>query len=346
FINIPFGIAAVIMCMICLPNDTERKVSRVDWIGITLMTVSLASLQYVLEKGQEDDWFSSPLILTLSITAVVALVLFLVQELTTSDPAVDLKVLRHKSVAAGTVYSLILGCGLFGLSFVVPNFAQTVMAYTAMQAGMLQLPGSIASGVMMPIMGAMSGKFDSRILVGIGAVSTALVMFALGNLSPQTGYDDFFWPLIFRGIATVFMYMPLTMATLGSCPPQDIAAASAFFSLSRQLGGSIGIAALTTMLDRRQDFHRAVLVENINNFNPAVQQRLQQFQSMFHSLGNSPQDALKHAYAVVDATVNSQSLILSFADLYWMLGVMFLVTLPLLFFLDKGKRSKLAAGAH
>jgi DHA2 family multidrug resistance protein len=346
FINIPFGILALLMVQMFLPPDDEHRIGKVDYIGILLLTIGLGSFQYVLEKGQDDDWFSSRTITSLSVAAVVAGVLFLIQELKTSHPAVDLKVLRHRSVAAGTIYSLVLGFGLYGVSFAVPNFAQTALAYTAMQTGMLQLPGSIASGFMMPVVGIFSGKVDARLQIFLGAIATAAVMFNLATVNMNTGWDSLFWPLIIRGIATVFMFMPLTMATLSNCPPKDIPAATAFFSLSRQMGGSVGIAVLTTLLARRIDFHRAVLVEKLTPFNQMVNERLQAFQGMFTANGASQHDAANSAKVLLDSVLAQQCLVLSFEDLFWILGMMFIVTLPLLFLMGKGGRRPAASAAH
>ena len=164
FINLPFGILATTLCSIFLPPDGESKPGgRVDWPGILFLIMAIGSFQYVLEKGQDDDWFSSKLIVALTVTAVVGLVLFLTRELTCKSPAVDLKVLRHRSVAGGVAFSLIMGMALFGTAFAIPTFAQTVLNYTAMQAGMLQLPGSLASAVLMPFTGLIAGRFDGNV---------------------------------------------------------------------------------------------------------------------------------------------------------------------------------------
>jgi DHA2 family multidrug resistance protein len=347
FINIPFGILALLMVQMFLPADDEHKFGKVDYWGILFLTVALGSFQYVLEKGQDDDWFSSRTIVALSVAAVVGGILFLVRELTTKAPAVELRVLKHRSVAAGTIYSLVLGFGLYGVSFAVPNFAQTALSYTAMQTGMLQLPGSIASGFMMPIVGIFSSKIDARLQIFLGAICTSLVMFNLATVNLNTGWDSLFWPLIIRGIATVFMFMPLTMATLSNCPPKDIPAATAFFSLSRQMGGSIGIAVLTTVLARRVDFHRAVLVENLTPFNQNVVDRMHTFQGMFQANGASPADAMSSAKVLLNQVLSLQCVVLSFEDVFWILGVIFIVTLPLLLLMGKGgKRPGAAAAAH
>jgi MFS transporter, DHA2 family, multidrug resistance protein len=349
FINVPVGILAIAMCWMFLPEDGERKISPVDWTGIAALTIGLGSLQYVLEKGQDDDWFSSRTILTLAIVAVVSLVVFIAHELTIEHPAVDLKVLKLRSVGGGAIYSFILGFGLYGISFVVPTFAQSVLNYTATNTGLLLVPGSIATAFMMPVIGQLGRKIDARIWVASGAIGTAASMMMLAQVTSNTGWDQFYWPLVIRGITIAMMFMPLTLASIGDCRPDQIAGATGFMNLSRQLGGSVGIAVLTTVLARRNDFHRAVLVEKVTPYSAAALDRLNNFAGMFRHLGTSPHDALGGARALMDTVVASQAMMLSFEDLFWIIAMTFLFSLPVVLLLAKGTESKnkaAAAAAH
>lgn len=348
FINIPFGILATLLCIFALPKDVSETGSKqsTDWLGICLLIITIGSFQYVLEQGQREDWFSSPAIVTLSVAAVCGFILFIVQELTVGKPAVNLRVLRHRSIASGSLLSLIMGITLYGTSFTIPSFVQTLLGYTAMQAGLLQLPGSIASGVLMPVSGIFSKKWDARVLVGIGSVSMAWVMFQLTAINIGTSADYFFWPLIVRGIGIVFMYMPLTMATLGSCPTEEVADASGFFNLARQIGGSIGIAAITTMLARRNEFHRLVLIEKVTPFSQASNQIMQAFIGLFRQHGASPHDAEIKARMAANSSVLTQSSVLSYEDISWLVGMLLCCSLPLLFLLGSGKGAKADVSAH
>jgi len=336
FINIPFGIVAVLMAMLFLPPGEARKKNPVDWTGIILLCIWIGSLQTMLEQGQQYDWFSSPLIVTLAVLAFVGLLLFIWRELTTRFPAVDLRVLRYKSLTAGSIFSAVMGVGLYGSMFAIPIFAQSILHYTAMQTGMLMLPGALASAAMMPVMGKLSNKVDPRILIGIGSVITTIVMFMLSTLNPQTGSDDLFWPLMIRGIGSVFMFMSLSIATIGPLPKKDIPAATGFYNLTRQMGGSIGVAALTLILDRREAFHRGVLTEHVNLFNHAAMDRINQLTTMFAGRGIDPLTAHKQALAVIDQSINMQSALLSFEDIFWIVGVLFIVSMALLLFLASG----------
>ncbi|EDY17821.1 drug resistance transporter, EmrB/QacA subfamily [Chthoniobacter flavus Ellin428] len=238
FINIPFGIIAVILAVTFLPLDdqTPHQHKSVDWIGIALMTAGLASLQVILEEGQQDDWFASRFICIMAATSVLSLIAFTFWELHIEHPAVDLRVLRYQSVAAGSAYSIILGAGLYGALFAIPIFAQNNLRFTAQQTGELMIPSAIASGVAMILTGKLIGRFGPRLLIAAGSVVTAGVMFSLATINPDTGAGDLFWPLVFRGLGSAMMFLPLSIATLGSVPKHEVPAASGFYNLTRQLG--------------------------------------------------------------------------------------------------------------
>jgi DHA2 family multidrug resistance protein len=349
FINLPVGILAVIMAIVFLRPDTRQRSqnqAKVDWTGIVLLCIAVGSLQAFLEEGERDDWFDSGFITTLAIAAVVGLILFIWRELSTRAPAVDLRVLRYKSLAAGSLYSGILGMGLYGALFAVPLFAQGVLGFSATQTGWLLAPGALASAIMMVLLGKLSTKVDARILIGLGAVGTTAVMFDLAKITPQTGTEDLFWPLIWRGATTVLMFLPLSLATLGSIPKQDVSAGSGFYNLTRQLGGSIGIAVLTTLLDQRETFHRAILLSKLTPYDPETSQRLTALTSLFQSRGSDAATAHQQAIAALSQLVSTQAAILSYADIFRFVGIVFLCSLPLLLFLGKGGAGARAPAAH
>lgn len=345
FINIPFGLLAVTMAWLFLPQSKERKITPVDWSGIALLTLGVGTLQTVLEEGQQDDWFSSPLIVTLAILAITGSIAFVWRELKTRHPAVDLKVLRHKTLAAGSLYSLILGMGLYGAAFAIPIFAQTVLHYSAAQTGLLMFPGAIASALMMPILGKLSGKVDPRLLITFGAVIAAGAMAPLASINPDTSAETMFWPLVIRNIGTSFMFMSLSLATIGPVPRADIPAATGFYNLMRQLGGSMGVALLTCFLSQREAFHRAVLSASMNNFNPAFSERLHSLTASFLAKSVDPTLAQTQALALLNNALNTQSALLSFEDIFLVVGVLFIATLPLLLFLGKPE-GKIELTAH
>jgi len=347
FINLPLGMLAILLAWLFLPLDQAgRRSNTVDWLGISLLVVAVGSLQVVLEEGQQEDWFSSRAIVSLSLAAIVGGVLFVLRELKASAPAVDLRVLRHKSLTAGSLYSLVLGMGLYGATFAVPIFAQNILHYTAAQTGFLMVPGAIASALMMPLFARLGGKVDARLMIAGGAGLNILAMLQLSTMNPNTSVDSLFWPLILRSVGSIFMFMPLSTASIGPLPKAEIGTATGFYNLSRQLGGSIGVAALTTILDQRQNFHRAILSEDINPYNPAYNGYLHQVSGLFLPRGGDNSAAQQGAMKLIDSVLNTQASILSFADTFWVVAMVFLVSLPLLLFLNNGKNASAANAAH
>ena len=347
FINLPVGLLAVLMTFVFLPRDVDEQktTGRVDWTGIGLLTVGLACFQTMLEQGQEDDWFSSRFIATMALGAAAGIGLFIWRELAIDYPAVDLRVLNYPALAAGSVYSLVLGMGLYGVIFAIPIFVQDYLHYTAMQSGLIQIPSACASAVAMIVMGKISGRFDARLLVAMGAAITVSAAVLLAGINPDTGVGSLFWPLFLRGLGSVCMFLPLSLATLGSLPRDRVSAGSGFYNLTRQLGGSIGIAIITTVLAHREAVHRATLVDRITLAHPQVATRLGYLAAGFARHSADPVQIRQQAMAVTDHVVNSQAMLLSFADTFLYVAVAFVVSLPLLFFLGKG-RTNLVADVH
>lgn len=348
WVNLPIGIAATLMCIAFLPKDKPRLAGnhKVDYLGIALLIVWVGSLQTVLEEGHHDDWFESSFILALAIAATVGLGLWIWRELKTPAPAVDLRVLRHRSLIGGSIYSFIVGIALYGTVFAIPIFAQQVLGYTAYQTGMLLLPGALASAFMMPIMGKLVGKVDARILIAVGSLTVVGALSALSGISTQTNEEAMFWPLIFRGAGTVCIFLPLSLATFASIPKKDVSAASGFYNLTRQLGGSVGIAALTTLLAQRESFHRSTFLESVNAYSPAATERIAALTALFQSRGADPATAHARAMSVIDRSVNLQAAVTSFGDSFHVVSMLFIVALVLLFLLGSGKGAKVAADAH
>jgi len=335
FINIPFGILAVTMAALFLPNESKRQATKIDWWGIGLLILCVSSLQTVLEQGQQDDWLSSKFIVTLIVSGIVGLLAFIMQELRSKTPAVNLRVLKHRSLVGGSLYSLVLGMGISGATFAVPIFCQNELNFTAMQTGLIMLPSALASALMMPLLGKLSGKVDPRLMIGAGAVGTAISMFILTSINPDTSASTMFWPLLLRGASSVFMFLSLSMASVGALPKADIPAATGIYNLARQMGNSLGIAIITTVLDWREAFHRSVLLSNFNMYNPLFRDRLAAITAGFQAHGINFNTAHGQALSSLNNLLNAQASILSFGDIFNLVGITFLLSLPLLLLLQK-----------
>jgi DHA2 family multidrug resistance protein len=339
YINIPIGIMAAILTMLFM-HDSKYEHSgkdRIDVIGIGFLAVGLGCLQTVLEKGNRESWFESPLICWLSVLAAVGIVLFIVWELRSEHPAVNLRVLKNRGLAAGSIFSAVVGFGLYGGVFILPVFLQQLRHYTAQQSGFALLPGALATAFVMPFLGKMVGRFPARNLVAIGALGFVASMYMLRTLTMETGPDQMFWPLVLRGAAMGFLFVPLTIATLTGLRGRDIADGTGLFGLFRQLGGSAGIAVLSTFLDNRASFHRAILVENINVYSTTVMRYLAGMTSMFMAKGAPLAIARQQALSLINMSVQGQAMILSYEDAFLVIGVIFIAAMPLLLLFKKSQ---------
>ena len=338
FINLPIGLLTGLIASRAFPADQRAdridvRSRGVDWVGIGLLALGLACLQVVLEQGRQYDWLDNPGIRRLVLLAVVALPLFVWWELRRRYPAVDLRVLRHRSLAAGSLFSFVLGVGLYGTVFVVPIFAQTVLNYTATQTGLLMLPGALASAFTMALLGRNANRFDLRWLIATGAVLMVATMFTLSAVGPNTGEQSLFWPLIFRGSTTVMMFLPLSLAALGPLPRSDVGSGSGFFNLSRQLGGTFGIAGLTVLLDHQQAVHRAQLVNHLGVTNPLLQERIQLLEGAMTATAGGVEMAREQAMVILNQQLNLQAALLAYGDVFRAVGAVFLVAIPLVLLL-------------
>jgi len=250
FINIPIGVIAVIMTMLFIPNPKfiAKPKGGVDWLGLGLLTAGLASLQYVLERGEHDEWFSSSTIVLLTVISIAAISWFVWKTLRDRHPLVDIRVFRFRTFTIGNIMGTIMGFGLFGTAFVLPLFLQNILQQTAFDTGLALLPGALATAVSMLIVGRLINRLDPRILVAFGMLLFAWSTWDMGALTAQSDYWGFFWPRVWQGMALGFMFVPLSTVTLGAVPLAELAGATGVSTLLRQLGGSFGIAILTTLL--------------------------------------------------------------------------------------------------
>jgi len=342
YINIPLGIIATFLTITYVksPKYGEKlKASQVDWWGIILLAAFIGSLQFVLEHGQQDDWFDDGLIVTLSIVSLFGLVLFIWRELTYKHPIVNLSVLKDGNLRIGTVMCFILGFGLYGSTLILPIYTQSVLGWTALDAGLLLIPGSITTAFMMPIIGNLLQKgVPQGYLVGLGFFVFFIFTFWMHNvITPDTGTEHMFWPLILRGIGLGLLFVPITTLALSTLKGKHIGEGAAFTGMMRQLGGSFGIAIITTFITRFSQEHRVNLVSNLSMDKLEVQNRVHQLQQGFMSKGFSTSEALGKAYQVLDISVMKQATVLSYMDIFMYLGIMFLCCIPIIFFIKRGK---------
>lgn len=346
YINIPIGVIATLLTLqfVRSPKYAEKvSVSNVDWLGIALLIAAVGSLQFILEKGQEEDWFNSSLITTLAVVCFFGFFFFIWRELVYKHPVVHLGVLRNRNLSVGSILSFVLGFGLFGSTFIIPLYTQTIMGWTAFQAGMLMIPSTIFTAVMMPLVGKMMEKGISfRLLISTGMVIFFIYsMMAYRILTPSTGSDAFFWILVIRGVGLGLLSIPITTMSLSTLRGAEIGQGAALSGMARQLGGSFGVALISTYLTRDNMFHRANLVAKLSTNSPEVQQRIQALTGGFIAKGMAPNIAQKSALELTDRMVNMQAVILSYMDVFLWIGVMFLVCVPFVIALVKDSSNKI-----
>ncbi len=347
YINIPLGVIATLLTLqfVRSPKYANKSaVSDIDWIGIGLLAVFVGSLQYILEKGHDDDWFNSSTITILAVTALLGFFFFIWREMTFRNPVVNLRVLNNRSLAIGTILSFIMGFGLYGTTFIIPLYTQATLGWTATQAGLLLVPAALTTAVMMPIIGRLLQKGVSGTwLATIGMISFFFFCFwGYKILTPDTGKDAFFWMLIFRGIALGLLFIPVTTLSLSGLKGRQIGEGAAFTGMMRQLGGSFGIAVITTFMAQQQMVHRNDLVAKLDVNNPTVQNTVAGLQKSFEAKGIPSNIALQDAYKVLDGSVTIQSMVLSYMDVFLFTGVVFLLAIPVIFLARKRKAVRTA----
>lgn len=341
YINIPIGIIATILTIIFVKSPkfgNKLKASQVDWWGIVFLTSFIGSLQFVLEHGQQDDWFENSLILSLSVISLFGLIAFIWRELVYEHPIVNLKVLKNSNLVMGTIMTFVLGFGLYGSTFIIPIYTQSILGWTATDAGLLLIPSSITTGLMMPFIGKLLERgIPQKYLIAIGLISFFLYSFWMYNImTPDTAGELMFWPLVVRGFGLGLLFVPITTLALSTLKGKQIGEGAAFTGMARQLGGSFGIAIITTMIARSTQQHRTDLIPNLSSINFQVQERIHSLQHFFISSGFSINESLDKAYKVLQGLVMKQSTVLAYMDIFLYLGLMFLVCVPFVLLIKKG----------
>ncbi|MBS1571084.1 MAG: DHA2 family efflux MFS transporter permease subunit, partial [Bacteroidetes bacterium] len=344
YINIPIGIIATILTLqfIRSPKFEEKKSTKeVDWLGIILLAIFVGSLQFVLERGNEDDWFDSNTIIFFTSTAVFGLILFLWRELTFEHPIVELRVLKNSNLRIGTILSFILGFGLYGSTFIIPIYTQSILGWTALQAGALMIPSAVATAVMMPFIGKLIAKgVKQQYLVSLGFFIFFIYSFwGYKLLTPDTGEANFFWMLIVRGLGLSLLFIPITTLSLSTLKGKEIGQGASFTGMMRQLGGSFGIALITTFITNSSAKYVANLANHLDANDWEVQQRITQLKTGFMIKGMTPDVALQSAYKSLQYSIQKQAAVLSYMDVFLYLGILFLICIPIMLF-TKQRKSK------
>ena len=353
FVNLPIGLfsAAIVGAFL---SESKHKVASIagDWPGIILLAVGLGSLQYVLEEGNQKDWFEDPWILTLTVIAAVALTALIAWEMSPRNrsPVVNLKVLKNRDLTAALFLFLALGFGLYGGIFLFPLFAQNILGFTPTVTGLTLMPGGVATGISAIVCGRLLGGkkpiVSPRLVIVVGLALFVLSMWDLGHLTTLSGEADTSLALILRGAGLGLLFTPINLAAFSSLKGIEIAQGSSLLNLTRQLGGSFGIAILSTYLSRMNAFHYNILMSDLYRGNPALEQRIQVLTGGFVAKGYDLVTAKSMALQAVNYIVEKQSGTMSYNDAFLLIGLFMLGVSPAIFLLRGSKKSPAATAAE
>jgi DHA2 family multidrug resistance protein len=300
----------------------------------------------LLDKGQEDDWFASNFIFMLALVSAAALIVFVIRELRTRAPVVQLRVFKVSTYSTGVFLMTMLGFVLYGSMLLVPIFLQTLLGYSAVDAGIAMAPRGLGSFIMMPVVGTVLGRFDPRKVLAVGLAGASWTLYALSQLNLNAGYWDIFWPQFIQGASLAMLFVPLTTVTMDPIPKEEMGNATSLFNLMRNLGGGVGIASATTFLFRRSQFHTHMLGEHISLLNAQTRLFLSNMQAAMVARGSDPATATSQSYGAVWGVVQRQASMLAFVDTFRAMAVVFLLVLPFLFIMKKPSHHREAGPVH
>ena len=340
YINVPIGIINILLIMKFIedPHYLVRQTGKVDVLGLSLMTVGLGALQVMLEQGERNDWFSSEFIIYLSLVAAFGLILFVWRELKVENPAVNLHILKDINFSSATFLGGILGLALMSSLFILPLFLQQLLNYPAFDSGLALMPRSVAMALIMPLAGRIYNRVGPRLMIGLGLLLNGISFYQLSILSLSVGFWDIFFPQFLQGVGFGLIFVSLSTAALSTIEKHMLTAASGLYNVVRQVFGSVGIALAATILTRGENANRALLMEHITAFGNTGAEMLRNLSQYFSSQGMDMIDAQNKALKAVEGIVMRQASMISFNHVFFLIAVLFFISLPLIFLISDLRR--------
>ena len=343
YINVPVGILSLVLTNFLVSDPPYMKKSnlkagfRIDYIGIGLISLGLGSMQIILDKGQREDWFSSNFIRGFFLLMVIGLIAGIIWELREKEPVVDLTMLKDRNFAVATIAMFFLGFVLYASTVLIPQFLQQLMGYTAQLAGMALSPGGAVIMFMMPIVGLLVSKVDTRILITFGCIVSASALFVMAGWDLGLDYRHAVEARMLQSFGLAFLFIPINVAAFAYVPKEKTNMGTGIINLARNIGASVGIATVTTMLDRRAQFHMSRLTERANELSAAYRNMLNGLQLKLVAAGSTAAHANAQAHGMVYGTIQRQAAMLAFLDDFKMLGIVFFAVIPVLLLMRKPK---------
>jgi len=344
FVNIPVGILSLLLTSRLIqdpPYLRRRKLSetKIDYVGLGFVAIGLGCLQVVLDKGQRDDWFESHFILTLSIVAAASLIFVVWWEWRHKDPIIDLHLFKERTFAVSNLLMFMLGFALLGSTLLLPLFLQTLMGYTAELSGMALSPGGFAIMVLMPLVGFLLSRYDARYLLIFGLSMLSFSLYHMTSFNLGIDFKTAALARVLQAVGLAFLFVPINTAAYAYLPREKNNAASGLMNLARNIGGSVGISFVTTMLDRRTQKHLSDLMSHLTSANSQFQAMIRGVAQSLMAHGTSAADAQQQAYGVVQNIIQQQATMLAYIDNFYILATIILAMVPLVLLMRKTKSS-------
>jgi MFS transporter, DHA2 family, multidrug resistance protein len=342
FINVPVGILSLILTSRLISDPPylkkqNRVGAKIDYLGFGLIALGLGTLQIVLDKGQRADWFETPYIRVFTIIFVTSLILAVIWELRVKDPVVDLRLFKDRTFMTGNVMLFVLGFVLYSSTVLLPEYTQELMGYTAQRAGMMISPGGVAIMLLMPLIGFLITHYDARKIIALGFLIIGVATLRMMRFNLDVDFRTMMWARVFQASGIAFLFVPINTAAYAYLPREKSNAASGLINLSRNIGASVGISFVTTMLARRAQFHQSVLVTHLSGYNGHFLYTVQALTHHFTASGADALTATRQAYGAIGDMVARQASLLAYIDNFWLLGMSALLLVPFAFIMKKAK---------
>ena len=352
YINVPVGVVSLLLTSVLISDPPFMKRAklgagfRIDYIGIGLISLGLGSMQIILDKGEREDWLSSNFIRFFFVTMLIGIIAGIIWELRQKEPVIDLRMLKDRNFAISSMAMFLLGFVLYATTVLIPQLLQELLGYTARLAGLALSPGGAVIMLMMPVVGFLVSKVDTRLLIAFGCIVSASALFIMAGWDLGLDYGHAVRARMLQSFGLAFLFIPINVAAFAYVPKEKTNMGTGFINLARNIGASVGIATVTTMLSRRTQFHLARLTERINDFSLAYHNSLNGIQMRLVHAGSTMANASTQAQGMIANTVLRQANMLAFLDDFKMLGIVFLGVLPILLLAKKPRAQAGAAPVH
>lgn len=348
YINVPIGVISIVMALFFIidPPYMERLKMKIDYGGLLFLVIGIGCLQVVLDQGQREDWFSSSFINWVGYLSLSSLIMFVLVELFVENPIVRIRAFKNLSFGSGNLIMFFVFFNLFSSVVLLPIYLQTLMGYTSFLAGWVLGPGGIASMIAMPIAGKLITKVNPKAILAFGIAVASYSLYLMSQFNLRADFNTIFWPRVVMGAGMGFLFIPLTTLTLSSIRKEEMGNATAIFNLLRNLGGSFGVAMMTTLLTRRAQFHQVHLVEHLAPFDGNFQRALPHISQILQDRGFIPSSLNEGSLKLIYNQLLREASMLSFNDAFYILSIILILTIPFVLLMKKERTDAPGSAMH